>query len=141
MAECILVTEKEFAKAEHVFNSQQHFEVANAPTEEQSLADLILAKKCRAVIVGVEAYNGVLYEVLGKVGQDAGAIIARFGVGHDGIDKELTRKHNIVLTNTPGVLDISVAEHTIWLMGCLARHVATLDAQVKAGRFVASTGR
>ncbi len=141
MAECILVTEKEFAKAECVFSSQSSFNVHSAPTEEQSLADLILAKKCRAVIVGVESYSGPLYEALGKTGQDVGAIIARFGVGHDGIDKKLTRKHDIVLTNTPGVLDISVAEHAIWLMGCLARHVALVDAKVKAGQFIARTGR
>ena len=141
MAECILVTEKEFAKAERIFTAQLDFDINCAPTEEQPLADAILAKKCRAVILGVESYSGALYEALGKVGQDAGAIIARFGVGHDGIDKKLTRKHNIILTNTPGVLDISVAEHSIWLMGCLAKHVAILDAQIKSGRFVGSTGR
>jgi len=132
VAECVLVTAKEFAKAEHVFSSQPRFDVYSAPTEEPALADTILAKKCRAVVVGVETYSGALYEALGKTGRNAGAIIARFGVGHDGIDKRLTRKHNIILTNTPGVLDTSVAEHTIWLIGCLVRHVAALDAQVKA---------
>ena len=60
MAECVLVTEKEFAKAEHVFDAQQDFDVHSAPTEEQSLADAILTDKCRAVIVGVEAYSGPL---------------------------------------------------------------------------------
>ena len=60
MAKCILVTEKEFAKAEHVFDSQQRFDVYSAPTEEQLLADTILKKKCRAAIVGVEAYSGPL---------------------------------------------------------------------------------
>jgi len=141
VAECVLVTEKEFVKAEHVFASQPDFDVHSAPTEEHSLADMILAKKCRAVILGVESYNRALYEALGKTGQDAGAIISRFGVGTDGIDKKLTRKYNIILTNTPGVLDISVAEHTIWLMGCLARHVAKLDARVKTERFETITGR
>lgn len=141
MTERVLVTQKEFAKAEQVFSSQQDFDVRCAPTEERSLADAVLAEKCRAVILGVESYSGPLYEALARTGQKSGAIIARFGVGTDGIDKKLIRKHNIILTNTPGVLDISVAEHTIWLMGCLARNVAALDAQVKAGQFAPSTGR
>ena len=29
-----------------------------------------------------------------------------------------------VVTNTPGVLDVSVAEHALWLMGCLARKIS-----------------
>jgi len=141
VTEYALVTEKEFAKAEHVFSSQPHFDVESAPTQEQLLADALLAKRCRAVIVGVEPYSGPLYKALGKTGQDAGAIIARFGVGHHNIDKTLTRQHNIVVTNTPGVLEVSVAEHAIWLMGCLARQLASLDANVKAGQFVGRTGR
>ena len=64
-----------------------------------------------------------------------GAILARFGVGHDGIDKPLARKHGIVVTNTPGALDISVAEHAIWLMGNLARHVSSLESRFRRGRF------
>ena len=140
LAECVLVTEKEFAKAKQIFAGQQDFDIYCAPTEEQPLADMVLAKNCRAVILGVESYSGPLYEALGKVGQDAGAIIARFVIVTDGIDKNFIRKHNIILTNTQGVLDISVAEHTIWLMGALTRHVAKLDAQLKSGKFVAATG-
>ena len=55
MTECILATEKEFVKAEHLFASQQDFDVHCAPTEEQPLADMVLAKQCRAVILAV--YN------------------------------------------------------------------------------------
>ena len=140
MDECILVTEKEFAKGESFFGSQKHFVVQSCSREEQLLAEAVLAKKCRAVILGTDRYSGPLYEALGQTGQDAGAIIARHGVGHDGIDKTLARRHKIVVTNTPGVLETSVAEHAVWLMGCLGRYVASLDTAVKAGEFVGQPG-
>ena len=44
------------------------------------------------------------------------------------------------MTNTPDVLDDSVAEHTLWLMGSLARHSAGLDASVRSGEFASQTG-
>jgi lactate dehydrogenase-like 2-hydroxyacid dehydrogenase len=56
------------------------------------------------------------------------------------VDKALARKNNIVVTNTPGVLDISVAEHTIWLMGCLARNVSAMESRFRAGEFLSQTG-
>ena len=135
MPEMILVTEKEFDKARHIFDAHQQHTVQSVPLDEQLLADAILAHNCRAVILGVDPYRGQLYQALGKTGKNSGAIIARFGVGHDGIDKPLARKHNIVITNTPGVLDISVAEHAIWLMGALARNISPADTAVKAGKF------
>jgi len=78
-----------------------------------------------------------LYEALGK---KSGAIIARFGVGHDSVNKPLARQHSIVVTNTPGVLDVSVAEHALWLMGCLARKISRLEARLRAGEFAGEVG-
>ncbi|MBM3892249.1 MAG: hypothetical protein FJ388_24295, partial [Verrucomicrobia bacterium] len=50
------------------------------------------------------------------------------------------RQHGIVVTNTPGVLDVSVAEHALWLMGCLARRISRLEARLRAGEFAADAG-
>jgi len=140
MKQCILVTDKEFIKAKAVFESVQGFDVRSAPTEEAALAETIISTNCRAVILGVDNYSGALYEALGKTGGDKGAIIARFGVGTDGVDKDLAYKYNIAVTNTPGVLDQSVAEHAIWLMGALVRNVARTDAEMRAGEFGSPIG-
>ncbi len=133
----ILVTEPEFLKAEEIFRQAGDVHCEPASPDENALAELVVKRGARAVIVGVAPYRGPLYEALGKQG---GALIARFGVGHDNIDKALARQHGIVVTNTPGVLDESVAELTIWLMGCLARRIARLDAGVRAGEFAGQTG-
>ena len=89
---------------------------------------------------GSAAISGRLYEALGETGGAQGAIISRFGVGHDSIDKHLARQHGIVVTNTPGVLDRSVAEHTLWLIGSLARHVATCHWPMKSGQWHRAPG-
>ncbi len=146
MAEPVLVTQKEFGKGEDVFKSASGLRFTPAPADEASLAQAVLAQNCRAVVVGVERYSGPLYEALEKTGglpnaQGArGALIARFGVGHDGVDKALARRKNIIVTNTPGALDISVAEHAIWLMGCLARNVSAMEARFRLGEFPSQTG-
>lgn len=135
--ETILVTELEFAKAAEVFRDAQGVRCEPAAADETGLARAVAAHGVRAVIVGVTPYRGPLYEALGRNGP---ALIARFGVGHDSIDKPLARQHGIVVTNTPGVLDSSVAEHTLWLMGCLARKVVRAETRLRGGEFAGEVG-
>jgi len=140
MAEVVLVTDLEYAKAEAFFQAQTDVAIVAAPFAEEPLAEAVRRHRARAVILGAKPYQGPLYEALGAVAGPGGSILARFGVGHDGVDKALARQHRIVVTNTPGVLDASVAEHAMWLLGSLARHVARLDARTRAGQFAGETG-
>ncbi len=140
MTECILVTDKEYEKSKAVFESVKGFEIKSAPTQEQALSDAIIDNDCRAVIIGVDKYSSSLYKALAETGGEKGAVIARYGVGHDGVDKKLARGNNIVVTNTPGVLDQSVAEHAICLMGALNRNIAKLDAEMRSGEFGSQMG-
>jgi lactate dehydrogenase-like 2-hydroxyacid dehydrogenase len=140
MKEVILVTEPEFRKAETVFLGIEGWLVEPAPPQEQTLAAAVRDRSARAVIVGIEKYHGPLYEALAATSGGRGALIARFGVGHDGVDKALARQHGIVVTNTPGALDISVAEHALWLIRNLVRHVSALEARFRAGEFAPRGG-
>jgi phosphoglycerate dehydrogenase-like enzyme len=141
MSEIVLVANDVFVKGEEVFGSCEALDVSSMPNDEASIAEAIVAHNSRALILGPKPYTGAaLYEALGRTGGDRGAIIARFGVGHDGVDKTLAREHGIVVTNTPGVLDVTVAEHVFWLIGALARHVSSSDATFKSGRYVPRTG-
>lgn len=140
MSDIVLVTQSEFTKAEHVFRSHPNLRAVAAPADEASLARAVQAERCRAVIVGVQPYRGPLYEAIGESGGTSGAIIARFGVGHDSIDKTLAGRHGIVVTNTPGTLDTSVAEHTLWLIGSLARHLAAGHCAMLSGQWEPQSG-
>src|SRR5207244_4370662 len=57
-----------------------------------------------------------------------GGVIARFGVGHDGIDKARATAAGLLCTNTPDVLNRSVAEHTMLLIGAAARAIVPMSA-------------
>jgi lactate dehydrogenase-like 2-hydroxyacid dehydrogenase len=141
MTEVVLVTDDVFQRAEAVFRATAEWRVEPAPAQEEPLAEMAQSRTARAAIVGTQPYAGPLYDSLAAAGAGrGGAIIARFGVGHDNIDKRLAGRRGIVVTNTPGDLEISVAEHALWLMGNLARRVNRLDSQLRAGRFTGDTG-
>src|SRR6185295_14387229 len=81
--------------------------------------------KATYVIVGARIYSGALYEAL-----PAGGVIARFGVGHDGIDKAKATAAGVLCTNTPGVLNQSVAEHTMLLVAAGARTLIAMSTSM-----------
>jgi len=133
----IAVTELEFRKAEPLFAraAQDGCECFCAPADEPALAAAIRARGIRHVIIGVEKYSGELYQAL-----NTGGVIARFGVGHDGVDKAQATARGLLCTNTPGALDDSVAEHTVNLLFAAARQTITQAAQLRAGQWLPRMG-
>jgi phosphoglycerate dehydrogenase-like enzyme len=123
----VFVTETEFNRAPEVFSSAVAHCIA-VPGDEPSLAREVKARGARYVIVGSVKYTGAIYEALSQ-----GGVIARFGVGHDGIDKEKATAAGVLCTNTPGVLDESVAELAMLLILAAARRLPSLDAEMRAG--------
>ncbi|MBN1395302.1 MAG: hypothetical protein JW959_09785 [Pirellulales bacterium] len=140
MQETVLVTEQEYRKAEAIFSDREDFRVEAAAGGERELAEAVARRGARAAIVGVERYEGPLYEALAATAGGRGAIVARFGVGHDGIDKRQAARLGIYVTNAPGALDASVAEHAMWLIGALARRVCRLESLLRGGRFASTSG-
>jgi len=135
MKRVVCITEKEYFKAEGIFKSSCEFECMPVGLEEDAISKAVADNKAFGVILGVENYSDKLYTVLPK-----GGIIARFGVGHDGVDKQKATEASLIATNTPGVLDDSVAEHAIFLIGSLARQIAGHDANMKSKQWQPSLG-
>jgi phosphoglycerate dehydrogenase-like enzyme len=131
----VIVTEPEFRKAERVFGSASDVTCVAAPADERKLAEAIRDAGARAAIVGVSPYRDALYAALPR-----GGVIARFGVGHDGIDKAAATAAGILCTNTPGVLEQSVAELTMLLILAAARHLPAVAGRMAAGTWAARTG-
>ena len=131
----ILITQKEYHKAECIFKNDSIFSCKSAPLQENFLARAVKSNSAFGVILGVDKYEGQLYSSLPK-----GGVIARFGVGHDGVDKQQATEAGIIVTNTPGVLDDSVAEHAIWLMGNLSRSIPSQNASMKAKNWQPQVG-
>ena len=133
----IAVTDQEFDKAKEVFRASVSagHECVRVPGREESLADGVREHGARHVIVGVASYGNRLYDALSR-----GGVIARFGVGHDGIDKALASKRGLLCTNTPGALDDSVAEHTMGLLLSAARGLTALAQATRTGDWRSEIG-
>src|SRR5262245_51663538 len=121
----VLVTELEYRKAEDTFAAEPDLECIAAPDGEADLALAIAKTQAAHVVVGARPYTNALYAAL-----PAGGVIARFGVGHDGIDKAQATAAGLLCTNTPGVLNTSVAEHTMLLILAAARSVVAMAANM-----------
>ena len=62
-------------------------------------------------------------------------IIASFGVGYDNIDTAAAARRDVVVTNTPGVLDDEVADLTIGLLLATLRRIPQADRFVRDGQW------
>lgn len=62
-------------------------------------------------------------------------VIANYAVGYDNIDIKAAQAKGIVVTNTPGVVTYSVAEHTMALLLALARRLVEADQFTRAGKY------
>jgi len=132
----VAVTEPEFRRAESTFTSFSSMQCVPVPSEEHALVRAIADIGARHAVVGGKPYRGPLYEAIAP-----GRVIARFGVGHDGIDKQKATEVGVLCTNTPAVLDQSVAELTFLLVAAAARHLPEISGamQAKEWRFKEGT--
>jgi phosphoglycerate dehydrogenase-like enzyme len=99
-----------------------------APSREEALADAVLDRGARHAIVGSAPYRDRLYRTLPR-----GAVLARFGVGHENIDKRRATEAGVLCTNTPEVLDQSVAEHAMLLVAAAARQLTAIAGDMSRG--------
>lgn len=121
-------------------------------TEALATAGLELLQRCAEVTVRL---NPTREELLAAVGEydalvvrsatrvtaevlAAGTrlqVVGRAGTGVDNIDVDAATRRGIVVVNAPGGNTIAVAEHTLALMLCMARHICRADAGTHAGRW------
>lgn len=62
-------------------------------------------------------------------------VITSFGVGYDALDTAYLARRGIQLSNTPDVLNNSVAETALALMLCVSRRVCEAERFVRAGKW------
>ncbi len=63
-------------------------------------------------------------------------IVSSFGVGYDNVDAEEAARRNIVVTNTPGVLDDEVADLTLGLLLATLRKIPQADRYLRDGKWL-----
>lgn len=137
----VVITEKEYKKGEHVFSEYtDSIEWISCAPDEKEVARSIRSSGARIVVLGVEKYTGDLYLALKENAGQEPSLIARHGVGFDGIDLALCKKYNILLANTPQAVDRSVAEHAFALLLSIARKIPTMDSRMHNNEFKPERG-
>ena len=90
---------------------------------------------------GADALLSILTDKITAEVMDAGLptlkIVANYAAGFDNIDIEAAKQKNIMITNTPGVLTETVAEHSFALIIAIAHRVPEADRFARAGKFTA----
>jgi len=88
-------------------------------------------------------YDAVLTQLTEKIDEEVydaagpqAKIFANYAVGYDNIDIASAEKRGLMITNTPGVLTNTVAEHAFALMLAIAHRVAEGDRFTRAGKYV-----
>ena len=134
-ASIVLVTEPEYRRGEMVFSSSARFTFIPAPAEEAALVRTIAEAGARHVIIGGQPYRDALYAALPR-----GSVVARFGVGHEWVDKAKATASGLLCTNTPSVLDQSVAELTFLLIAAAARRLTAIAGAMRDGQWTPQLG-
>lgn len=108
-----------------------------------SLKDGVITKEEFIVALKEGQYDAVLCLLTDKVDAEVLAaagpqckIFANYAVGFDNIDIPAAKAANMMISNTPGVLTDTVAEHAFTLMLAIAHRVSEADRFIRAGKYV-----
>ncbi len=119
-----------------LLEKQKNFQVEISPHNR-----VLKPKELLEKVKGVDAMLCLLTDKIdGKVMDSAGKqlkIIANYAVGYNNIDVEAASGRNIMVTNTPGVLTDTVAEHAIGLILAIAQRIPEADKFTRAGKYKA----
>ena len=103
--------------------------------------DGVLSKEELVNALKAKEYDAVLCLLTDKIDAQifdvapTAKIFANYAVGYNNIDTEEAKKRDIVVTNTPGVLTETVAEHTVAMILSSAMRIAEGDRFTRAGKY------
>ena len=104
--------------------------------------DRVLAREELIALLQADQYDAVLCLLTDKIDGDvldaAGKqckIFANYAVGFDNVDLKAAQERGVMITNTPGVLTNTVAEHAFALILASAHRIAEADRFTRAGKY------
>jgi D-3-phosphoglycerate dehydrogenase / 2-oxoglutarate reductase len=106
-----------------VFDDRFDVRVASDPSAKTVIKEI---KGVEGVVVRMAPFTREIIEAA-----DALKVIGRHGVGVDTIDVKAATERGIVVVNTPEANALSVAEHTITVIGALAKRVVMYDRAIR----------
>lgn len=107
-----------------------HFNLVEIPDND---IETRLTPEIRASISGVACYTTIDKRFINALPNLK--IISSYGVGYDSVDSAHARSKNIVVTNTPDVLNEEVADFTIGLLLSVVREIPKAQAYLREGKW------
>ncbi|MBI4691989.1 MAG: D-glycerate dehydrogenase [Candidatus Terrybacteria bacterium] len=115
--------------------------VAKGHEVDVSQKDGVLTREEFLAALKQKPYDAVLCLLTDKIDKEVfevvptAKIFANYAVGFDNINLNDAKEKGVMITNTPGVLTETVAEHTFALMLAIAHRISEADRFTKAGKF------
>ena len=123
----VVITEPIYHKGIDIL--EREAEVIYLPLlHDRTLSDSI--KEAQALVARVAKISRDILEPAENL-----IVIAKHGVGYDNIDVAAATARRIAVVTTPKANAVSVAEHILSLMLCLANRICVANADLRAGRF------
>lgn len=103
--------------------------------------DRVLSKEELITALKAKPYDAVLCLLTDPIDAEVldaapnAKIFSNYAVGFNNINLEEAKKRNVMITNTPGVLTHTVAEHAVGLMLSLTSRIAEGDRFMRAGKY------
>ena len=115
--------------------------VAKGHEVDVSQKDGVLTREELLAALKQKPYDAVLCLLTDKIDKEVfeavptAKIFANYAVGFDNINLNDAKEKGVMITNTPGVLTETVAEHAFALILSITRRIAEADKFTKAGNF------
>ncbi len=122
----------------HALLEQSGYEIVRArgPLDQAQMLELIAGEGFDGLLNGDDDINPTVIDAaLPRL-----KVIAKYGIGLDSIDVDHATSRRIPVLFTPGVNHTTVAEHTVGLMICVAKHFWFHARAAKAGEWKRQTG-
>lgn len=99
-------------------------------TKDELLAALTEKQYDAVLCLLTDAINGEVFDAAPSV-----KVFSNYAVGFNNVDTEAAKSRGITVTNTPGVLTDTVAEHTVGLLVATAQRICEADRFTRAGKY------
>lgn len=103
--------------------------------------DRVLSKDELTAALSAKPYDAVLCLLTDTIdaatfdAAPSAKVFANYAVGFNNVDVEEAKRRGVIVTNTPGVLTDTVAEHTVALMLAATSRIAEGDRFTRAGKY------
>lgn len=115
------------------FSNDLVFNPTGRPLTEDELIPLL--ENCDGYVAGLDYVTEKVLKACKNL-----KVISRYGAGVDRVDLAAAKENGIIVTNTPGVNAVAVAELAMGLTLSVARKISFLDRKTREGEWVRSTG-